>query len=82
MNQKNNSSSLIGQILVAMGRITKEQLDKALKIQSDMPEESKKPLGQIFLELDFVSPNDIIDAIRIQVQMRGGDKDDISPSLN
>lgn len=65
------SSSLIGQVLLAMGRITKKQLDEALEIQQKMTQDKRKPLGQILLELDYVDPNDIIEAIRIQVQMRG-----------
>jgi len=68
MNQE--SPNLIGQILVALKKVTREQLDEALRIQQGLPADSKKPLGQILLELDYVDPNDIIEAIRVQMQMR------------
>ncbi|MDX1921136.1 MAG: hypothetical protein SFU25_10430 [Candidatus Caenarcaniphilales bacterium] len=76
MNQEanNESPSLIGQILVALGKINKEQLVEALQYQANLPPEGKKPLGQILLELDFVDPNDIIEAIRVQMQMRESEK--------
>ncbi|MDX1918416.1 MAG: hypothetical protein SFT81_04675 [Candidatus Caenarcaniphilales bacterium] len=64
------SVSLIGQILVALGKINHEQLDEALKLQSNMPKDARKPLGQILLELDYIDPNDIIEAIRVQMKMR------------
>ncbi len=69
MNQE-NTASLIGQILVALGKITKEQLAEALKVQINTPVEQRKPIGQVLLELDYVEPNDIIEAIRVQMQMR------------
>lgn len=78
MSQSINAS-LIGQILLALGKIDKEQLDEALDIQRKMSTDKKKPLGQILLELDYVDPNDIIEAIRMQVQMRGSES---SPSAN
>lgn len=76
MNQEanNESPSLIGQILVTLGKINKEQLDEALRYQANLPTEGKKPLGQVLLELDYVDPNDIIEAIRVQMQMRESEK--------
>jgi hypothetical protein len=68
MNQ--DSASLIGQILVALGKIDKNQLTEALNLQSTMSKDTRKPLGQILLELDYIDPNDIIEAIRVQMQMR------------
>ncbi len=76
MSQDSNakdSPSLIGQILVALGKINKQQLMEALELHSKSGQDSageKKPLGQVLLELGHVEPNDIIEAIRIQVQMR------------
>ena len=67
-----NSATLIGQILLALGKIDQEQLGKALEIQESMPTENRKPLGQILLELDYIDPNDIIEAIRAQMKMRRG----------
>jgi len=69
MNQK-NELSLIGQILIALGKINQSQLEKALETQASLPKGTKKPLGQVLLELDFIDPNDIIEAIRVQMQMR------------
>lgn len=65
-----DSASLIGQILVSLGKIDKKQLEEALNLQVQMSKETKKPLGQILLELDYIDPNDIIEAIRVQMQMR------------
>ncbi len=72
------SPSLIGQILVALGKITKQQLTEALNLQAAMPKDDKKPLGQILLEMDYIDPNDIIEAIRVQMQMREGKPTNIS----
>ena len=65
-----DSASLIGQILVNLGKISHDQILEALKLQTQMSKEIKKPLGQILLELDYIDPNDIIEAIRVQMQMR------------
>jgi hypothetical protein len=68
MNQE--SPTLIGQIMVKLGKITNEQLTEALKFQSELTDNAKKPLGQILLELDYVDPNDIIEAIKEQMKLR------------
>jgi hypothetical protein len=73
MNQE-SSASLIGQILVALGKIDSKQLNEALTLQAGLPKDSRKPLGQILLEMDYIDPNDIIEAIRVQMQMREGKK--------
>ena len=74
MNQEMESPTLIGQILVALGKINREQLKEALTVQATLPKDSRKPLGQILLELDYVDPNDIIEAIRVQMHMRTSEK--------
>lgn len=70
--------SLIGQILIALGKIDERQLGEALKVQAELPEDQKKPLGQILLELDLIDPNDIIEAIRVQMQMRAEEESEES----
>ncbi|MDJ0625899.1 MAG: hypothetical protein QNJ31_05990 [Candidatus Caenarcaniphilales bacterium] len=66
-------SSLIGQILVALGKISNDQLKEALDKQASLSTDDKKPLGQVLLEMDYVDPNDIIEAIRVQMQMRSSE---------
>jgi len=46
----------IGELLVKSGIITEEQLNEALKIQK----ESKKKIGEILVELGYLSPRDLI----------------------
>jgi len=81
MNTDQQRQSLIGQILLTIGKISKEQLEEALALQNKTPETEKKPLGQVLLEIDYVDANDIIEAIRVQVKMRADDKDTL-PSTN
>ncbi len=64
------TSSLIGQILLALGKLTRQQLDNALILQKSLPEDDRKPLGQMLLEMDLITANDIIDAIKVQMKMR------------
>jgi hypothetical protein len=74
---QSSSPTLIGQILVALGKITKEQLQEALESQSASTDENRKPLGQILLEKDYVDPNDIIEAIKVQMQMRASEQGNV-----
>lgn len=52
----------LGQILLEKGLITPEQLEEALKIQS----ETKKYLGEILIEKGFVSKEDVLNALTEQ----------------
>lgn len=60
---------LLGEILITRGVLTKEQLALSLQEQKQLDLQGKehKPIGQILLEHRFISPNDLIDAIKIQV---------------
>ena len=56
----------LGEILINIGALNAEQLDKALEIQSNQSSEEKFPIGRILLEEGFIEPNDLIEAIKIQ----------------
>lgn len=63
---------LLGEILISLGVLTEEQLNIALKEQEKLDAQGKehKPVGQILLEHGFISPNDLIEAIKIQTKQR------------
>ena len=63
---------LLGEILISLGTLTEEQLQIALKEQEDLDKQGKehKPVGQILLEHGFITPNDLIEAIKIQTKQR------------
>ncbi|MBI2996039.1 MAG: hypothetical protein HYY52_04970 [Candidatus Melainabacteria bacterium] len=63
---------LLGEILISLGVLTEEQLSIALKEQEtiDLQGKEHKPVGQILLEHGFISPNDLIEAIKIQTKQR------------
>ncbi len=62
----------LGEILVNLGVLTQEQLNLALKEQEDLDKEGKehKPVGQILLEQGYITPNDLIEAIKIQTKQK------------
>jgi adsorption protein B len=64
---------LLGEILISLSVLTEEQLNSALKEQEMLDSQGKehKPVGQILLEHGFISPNDLIEAIKIQTKQRG-----------
>lgn len=63
---------LLGEILINLGVLTEEQLNLALKEQETLASQGKehKPIGQILLEHGFVTPNDLVEAIKIQVKQK------------
>ena len=63
---------LLGEILISLGVLTEDQLNLALKEQEDLDAQGKehKPIGQILLEHGFISPNDLIEAIKIQTKQK------------
>ncbi|OGI10647.1 MAG: hypothetical protein A3I68_07110 [Candidatus Melainabacteria bacterium RIFCSPLOWO2_02_FULL_35_15] len=63
---------LLGEILISLGVLTEVQLNLALKKQEEMDAQGKehKPIGQILLEHGFISPNDLIEAIKIQTKQK------------
>ena len=63
---------LLGEILISLGVLTEAQLEIALKEQESLDLQGKehKPVGQILLEHGFISPNDLIEAIKIQTKQK------------
>ena len=63
---------LLGEILISLGVLTEAQLNLALKEQEEMDTQGKehKPIGQLLLEHGFISPNDLIEAIKIQTKQK------------
>ncbi len=63
---------LLGEILISLGVLTEVQLNQALKEQEELDTQGKehKPIGQILLEHGFISPNDLIEAIKIQTKQK------------
>lgn len=56
----------IGDILVRMGRLTKEQLNMALNIQHH--QEPNKPLGTILVQRNMVTLEEIHKCVRLQIE--------------
>ncbi len=63
---------LLGEILISLEVLTEAQLNLALKEQETLDAQGKehKPIGQILLEHGFISPNDLIEAIKIQTKQK------------
>ena len=63
---------LLGEILISLSVLTEEQLHLALGEQEALDRQGKehKPIGQILLEHGFISPNDLIEAIKIQTKQK------------
>ena len=63
---------LLGEILISLGALTEEQLNLALQEQEQLNSQGKehKPIGQILLEHGSITPNDLIEAIKIQVKQK------------
>ena len=63
---------LLGEILISLGVLTEEQLQLSLREQEtlDLKGKEHKPVGQILLEHGFITPNDLIEAIKIQTKQR------------
>jgi hypothetical protein len=53
---------LFGQILLEQGKISRELLDEALKLQA----KEQKYIGQILCDLGHITPADIAEALDIQ----------------
>lgn len=62
----------LGEILVSLGVLSDDQLNFALREQESLDKQGKehKPVGQILLEQGFISPNDLIEAIKIQTKQK------------
>ena len=58
------SEGKVGDILVSMGKITSEQLAKALELQKKS--DSKRFLGQILVDEGFIEYKDILRVLAVQ----------------
>lgn len=63
--------SSIGNVLMRMQKITREQLLKAVGVQARTNEHM---LGALLIETGAVSPLDVAKALEIQAKMRSGDR--------
>jgi hypothetical protein len=61
-----NQDERIGDILVRMGRITREQCNIALEIQQT--KQPDKPVGQIMVELGMLTQAEILKCVRLQIE--------------
>lgn len=63
---------LLGEILINLGVLSEDQLNIALKEQEELGLQRKehKPIGQLLLEHGFITPNDLIEAIKIQTKQK------------
>lgn len=81
MLKMNVKKDLIGKIFLDLGKISKEQLDEALKIQEK--ENKKRLLGEILIEKGWITEDDVMNAYALQFGMKYIKLDliDISPIL-
>lgn len=56
----------LGEIMVKIGKITRDQLDRALNQHRNSA--GLKKIGAIFVENGFVSPKDLFNGLKIQVR--------------
>ncbi len=56
----------LGEILIRLGVLDDEKLNKALALQAEQDPAEKFPIGRILLEEGYIEPNDLIEAIKIQ----------------
>ena len=60
-----------GRVLTKLGKVTREQVHEALNLQKSRREKGqKKPLGELLVELGYIKPNDILEALAGQAGMR------------
>ena len=69
--ERQHSGSLLGEVLLAAGAVTIEQLNEALERQT----KSGGSLGQILIEMGTVDPVRLHQAIRTQARLRGRQDD-------
>jgi len=63
----------LGRILNKMGKVTRDQVQEALELQK----KQRQPIGQLLVELGYISPDDLNLALAIQAGMEIIDLDDI-----
>ena len=68
----------LGRVLIKMRKLTREQVHKALSVQKDSPRSI--PIGQILMELGYITDNDLNLALAFQLGMPYINIDDIDVS--
>ncbi len=58
----------LGRLLIRMGRITEDQLEKAIEHYMERYEGTNKRVGEVLIELGFVTPDQISEALHIQTR--------------
>ena len=61
----------IGKMLIIEGLITEDQLKEALVIQKNNPD---KMIGEVFIELDYISIEDFITVLGRQIREKESNK--------
>ena len=68
----------LGEILVKCGTLTPEELDTILRFQSEHREEPQRPIGEVLVEQQLVSPPVVEAALEKQKQIKDNKKNEAS----
>jgi type IV pilus assembly protein PilB len=60
----------IGRVLTKMGKITRDQVHEALKLQQAQEGDERKQIGEILIDLGYVSDDDVRSAVAGQAGLR------------
>ncbi len=63
-SQQRVYGELIGEVLIRLGKLSKEKLEEALKLQAQSSGE--KRLGELLVELGYCTEEDVVEALSIQ----------------
>ncbi len=61
-------NKFFGELLVEKGKLTKEQVKEALKLQKDNPE---RKLGEVLVTLNYIKYDDIVEILKQQYHTNG-----------
>ncbi len=61
-SRERSENNLLGRIMVRLGRVTSEELAKGIEKRRG----SSRPLGDVLVDLGYCTPDDIMDALRVQ----------------
>ncbi|MCZ6574171.1 MAG: PQQ-binding-like beta-propeller repeat protein [Planctomycetota bacterium] len=61
-SHERSENNLLGRIMVRLGRVTSEELAKGIEKRRG----SSRPLGDILVDLGYCTPDDIMDALKVQ----------------
>jgi hypothetical protein len=62
----NDERDRLGEVMVAAGKITRNQLERALSLHKESV--GLKKIGAIFVENGFVAPKDLFNGLKLQVR--------------